>query len=133
MWYGKGRASYRRKPGHMRLAYSCPDDDYEPFLKVAGDGILNQPFGMNDERQDELRGILRERYRPSDMPDLGESLAYHVQLVGDIVWMAAESCETVSPTFQIGIHTFLMQSAISPIVAPGESFPLRLSPHQPYP
>jgi hypothetical protein len=121
-------ASPHPENSELRLAYSCSEDDYDPFLFGSDKGIINNPLGMRDEDIDRLRGTLDDRFKPaSELPDFRESLLYHLQLIRDIVTEAADCCETVSSTFQVGVQNSMMLSGISPIILPGEPFELSLA------
>jgi hypothetical protein len=100
----------------LRLAFSHPHDDYALRFYPTNTGGIGFPVGVSDEAMSELQHVLNENLLPlADVSQFEANLEHNMTLAATIIRTVSAINNTVSPSFQIGVHHLSAGKAVSDV------------------
>jgi hypothetical protein len=115
-----------RENTFLRLGIYHPDvSEKQRGIIPTGKAAVLMPSGTTQEQFEDMSAAANEGLRTGeDLSDFQQNLQYHIQFVAALIRTVSEWNQTVSPTFQVGVHSWTYGSGISNIA--GDGRPLSL-------
>jgi hypothetical protein len=104
----------------LRLALSHPHDEYQLRIYPPNSGGMGFPVGVTEDLADEIQQALNDALQPlENFSNFETNLRHHVGVAAFMIRVVAKINDTVSPTFQIGVHRLDAGIAVSEICTDG--------------
>jgi hypothetical protein len=112
---------------NMRVCLFHPQFNYQTYQARPNKCIPAFSMNCDEGFQLEITGLINRAIKTRDeIPDFGDHLTYHVALTKEIMKGVSEVDATVTPTFQVAVHTMQLTSGISEIISDESTFTLNL-------
>lgn len=97
----------------LRLAVSHPQDGYHPVRYLPSSGGVCLPFGVTPQQADLLQELLDNDMQPClDVSRIQETISHNGALCAYLIQEVSRLDETVSPSFQLGVHVFDLSAGV---------------------